>query len=148
MRQKCSGLLNLDRLRPVLVILQTKRKSHDRDLGLYIFGKGFPQATASLKTCYNAFEWSYPPKSNNKIIKLDWPSIDVRRPSIDVQPSNNVRTSNGGQPWPAKVWLILEVWQCTCVHQNPYNILMVLFWWIQQFELDIQFGDIITWSIL
>ena len=70
------------------------------EIRVYIFGKGFSQATTSLTTRYDAFEGSYPPKSNNKIRKLDWHSIDVRRPSIDVQPSNNVRTSNGGQPWP------------------------------------------------
>ena len=70
------------------------------EIRVYIFGKGFSQATTSLTTRYDAFEGSYPPKSNNKIRKLDWHSIDVHRPSIDVQPSNNVRTSNGGQPWP------------------------------------------------
>ena len=62
------------------------------EIRVYIFGKEFPQATASLATCYNAVEGSYPPKSNNKVRKLDWHSIDVRRPSIGVQPSNNVRT--------------------------------------------------------
>ena len=107
MRPKCCGLGNLGRLRPVRVILQTKGKLHDRDSGIYICGKGFPQATASLATCYNAVEGSYPPKSNNKVRKLDWRSIDVRRSSIGVQPSNNVRTSNGGQPWPGR-------WQLVC----------------------------------
>ena len=78
-----------------------KRKGNSMPtIRVYIFGKGFPQATASLATCYNAVEGSYPPKSNNKVRKLDWHSIDVRRPSIGVQPSNNVRTLNGGQPWP------------------------------------------------
>ena len=54
------------------------------EIRVYIFGKGFPQATASLAKCYNAVEGSYPPKSNNKIRKLDWHSIDVRRPLILV----------------------------------------------------------------
>ena len=99
MHPKCCGHGNLSRLRPVRVILQRKGNSMAEIL-VYIFGKGFPQATASLAACYNAVEWSYPPKSNNKIRKLDWHSIDVRRPSIGVQPSNNIRTSNGGQPWP------------------------------------------------
>ena len=62
------------------------------EIRVCIFGNGFLQATASLATCYNAVEGSYPPKSNNKVRKLDWHSIDVRRPSIGVQPSNNVRT--------------------------------------------------------
>ena len=80
-----------------------KRKGNSMtEIWVYVFGKGFPQATASLATCYNAVEGSYPPKSNHKVRKLDWHSIYVRRPSIGVQPSNNVRTSNGGQPWPGK----------------------------------------------
>ena len=80
------------------------------EIRVYIFGKGFPQATASLVTCYNAVEGSYPPKSNNKVRKLDWHSIDVRRPSLGVQPSNNVRTSNGGQPWPGCVGADVFKW--------------------------------------
>ena len=68
-----------------------KRKGNSMtEIRVYIFGKGFPQANASLATCYNAVEGSYPPKSNHKVRKLDWHSIDVRRPSIGVQPSNNV----------------------------------------------------------
>ena len=81
-----------------------KRKgNYMTEIRVYIFGKGFPQATASLVTCYNAVGGSYPPKRNNKLRKLDWHSTDVRRPSICVQPSNNVRMSNGGQPWPAYI---------------------------------------------
>ena len=81
-----------------------KRKGNSMTkIRVYIFGRGFPQATASLATCYNAVEGSYPPKSNNKVRKLDWRSNDVRRPSIGVQPSNNVSTSNGGQPWPGYI---------------------------------------------
>ena len=37
------------------------------DIRVHVFGKGFRQATTSLTTRYNAFEVSYPPKSNKKL---------------------------------------------------------------------------------
>ena len=98
-----------------------KRKGNSMTtIRVYIFGKGFPQATASLATCYNAVEGSSPSKSNNKVRKLDWHPIDVRLPSIGVQHSNNVRTSNGGQPWPVHL-LSLTVKKLRC--QASYFIL-------------------------
>ena len=81
----------------VRLILETLRYIY---MYIYIYCKGFLQATTRLTTRYNAFEGRYTTKSNNKIRMLDLHSIDVRRPLIDVQTTNNVRRSNGCQPWP------------------------------------------------
>ena len=108
-----------------------KRKGNSMtEIRVYIFGKGFPQVTASLVTCYNAVEGSYAPKSNNKVRKLDWHSIDVRRPSIGVQPSNNVRTSNGGQPWPgySSAWTP-QGFICLSRHVRRFWSFTKIEWW-------------------
>ena len=91
--------------------------------GYIYLARNFPKPlpVSRRSTCYNAVEGSYPPKSNNKVRKLDWHSIDVRQPLIGVQPSNNVRTSNGGQPWPGNRF------KYNISHQDGFHLIFEIY---------------------
>ena len=60
-----------------------------------------PRATYYIHNKHNDMQHiiiQKPVVVNNEMGKLDWFPIDVHRPSIDVQPSNNACTSNGATP--------------------------------------------------